>query len=72
VAGKYGKPKSPSPQHGVPDKQGPMVPSLDGRNGDFLQAVKKVSPNQKLVALVRALGRKAAREWLKNRCGDPG
>jgi hypothetical protein len=35
------------------------------------QAIKKRSPNRTFIAFVRALARKAGREWLKNRSDDP-
>jgi hypothetical protein len=35
------------------------------------KAIKKAAPNPTLNAFVRALGRKAAREWLKKQSDDP-
>jgi hypothetical protein len=48
-----------------------MVQSLDCPDANPDKAIKKPGPNPTLIAFVRALGRKAARDWLKRQSDDP-
>jgi hypothetical protein len=50
--------------------QRPMTRALDYPSTASTQVIKKPAPNPTLIAFVRALARKAAREWLANRSGD--
>ena len=62
--------QSPLSQSSVPDAQRRMVRLLSYPNANPSQAAEKATLNPTLTAFVRALARKAAREWLRRRSDD--
>jgi len=65
------KSKGPYSQSDVPETQRQIDQSLDYPDAVAGEAIKTPAPNQTLIAFVRALGRKAAREWLKKQSDGP-
>jgi hypothetical protein len=54
----------------VPGAKRRTVRSLHGPTAETEEVGKKCSSSPALLAFVRALARKAAREWLRNQSGD--